>query len=160
MAAEITSEVLLDDWQAVLVGQLTDRLAPPVLTTATRHWRRRNCRRLARLARAILKAKDKIHSILGDWVFRIWEWLGRPRFEQLVAKEVSKRIPIPTLDQKAVAIARSLQIIGIALCLHAGRGLASCACFKDVALIEGKNLLRRLFRLSLEDWIKLNRLGA
>jgi hypothetical protein len=62
------------------------------------------------------------------------------------------------LDEYARAVARSLQIVGVAMCLHAGRKLTRCACFKDVVLTEGKDMVKRLMRLSIENWRELNQL--
>jgi hypothetical protein len=159
-AAMVAVEISLDGWQATVTSELTERLSPSLLRVTTRRWRRRNCRALAALARRILRAKAGLHDVLANWIFRLWEWLGRPRFEQLLARELGKRIPVPIVDDYAAAIARSLQIVGIAMCVHSGRNLTSCACFKDVVLEEGQEMVGRLMRFTLKDWSRLNQLPA
>jgi hypothetical protein len=159
-AIEVGVEIALEGWQETVTGELSDRLSPGLLRVTTHHWRGQHCRQLARLARMILKAKSKVHEILGGWFFRLFEWLGRPRYEQLVARELGKRIPLPVLDQYAKATARSLQIVGIAMCVRAGRKLTRCACFKDVVLTEGREMVKRLMRLSIENWRELSELPA
>ncbi len=47
-----------------------------------------------------------------------------------------------------------------AMCVHANRKLTRCACFKDVVLTEGKEMVKRLMRLSIENWRELSELPA
>lgn len=159
-AIKVGVEISLDGWQQTVTSELEERLSPPLLRVATKKWRRRNCHALAALARRILRAKAGLHDILANWIFKLWQWLGRPKFEQALARELGKRIPVPILDDYAAAVARSLQIVGIAMCVHRGRNLTSCACFKDVVLEEGKEMVGRLMRFSLKDWSSLNQLAA
>jgi hypothetical protein len=159
-AIEVGAEIVLDGWQETVAGQLSDRLSPELLRVTTHRWRGQHCRQVARLARLILKSKARLHEVLGAWFFRLFEWLGRPRYEQLLARELAKRMPLPVLDEYARAVARSLQIVGVAMCLHARRKLTRCACFKDVVLTEGKDMVKRLMRLSIENWQELNKIPA
>jgi hypothetical protein len=55
-------------------------------------------------------------------------------------------------------VARGLQIVGIAMCLHAERGLTQCACFKDVVIAEGKERVKQLMLYSIENWQDLDQM--
>lgn len=159
-AAEVIVSVALDGWQATVADELGERLSPPLLQMTTSRWSGQHCRQVARLARLILKKKERLHDILGGWLFKIFEWLGRPRYEQVLARELGKRAPLPLVDDHATALARGLQIVGIAMCLHAERPLVQCACFKDVVLAEGKDRIKQLMQYSIENWHELNRVTA
>jgi hypothetical protein len=69
-------------------------------------------------------------------------------------QEVVSRIPLP-FDVKLSAAARALQIAGIYVCLVGGRGLAGCACLKDVLKVEGQAQVQKLILGSMQDWKEL-----
>ncbi|WP_326560021.1 hypothetical protein [Micromonospora sp. NBC_01796] len=129
-----------------------------VWSRLTDDWSGRNCKGLARLARAALDGKDWLHGRIGDLVGLLLELLGTPRVARDFGKEVAKRIPLPW-DQQLVAVARGMQIAGIAVCVVNGRNLAKCDCFIDVVVNEGKERVRQLMEWAAKDWRNLEHLA-
>jgi hypothetical protein len=119
-----------------------------------RQHRRKDCDDLAQLARRILLGKEQIHEFLGRSAGSLLGFFGRPRIERIFVQEVVSRIPLP-FDVKLSAAARALQIAGIYVCLVGGRGLAGCACLKDVLKVEGQAQVQKLILGSIQDWKEL-----
>jgi hypothetical protein len=62
--------VLADgSWEKEVAYRRTDR-AGNAWQRLTRHRRRRNCKRLAQMARTILKTQDQIHQLAAELVDR------------------------------------------------------------------------------------------
>ncbi|OWV00509.1 hypothetical protein B5D80_27965 [Micromonospora wenchangensis] len=123
----------------------------------THDWSGRNCKGLARLARAALDGKDWLHDRVGDLVSYLLEVLSTPRVVRVFGREIAKRIPLPW-DQQLVAVSRGMQIAGIAVCMLNGRDLAKCECFVDVVINEGKERVRQLMDWAAKDWRNLEQL--
>lgn len=123
----------------------------------TNNWSGRNCRGLARLARAALHGKDWLHNRIGDFVGFLLELISTPRVVRVFSREIAKRIPLPW-DQQLVAVSRGMQIAGIAVCMINGRDLAKCECFIDVVINEGKERVRQLMDWAAKDWQNLEQL--
>ncbi|MGH3772254.1 MAG: hypothetical protein ACRDRW_12800 [Pseudonocardiaceae bacterium] len=77
---------------------------------------------------------------------------GGQAVERAIARELVQRIPIPVIDQKIVAVARGLQIIGILLCLSQGIPLNQCQSFIDLALTEAKERVKQILIGAMDDW--------
>jgi hypothetical protein len=153
-AVEFCADVVTDGWEDTIAGRAADCLTPRTWNRLFRGRRRRDCKALADLARAILAAKNRLHELIGRLAGWTTGQLGGGGLERTVAREIAKRIPIPVVDEKAVVVARSLQIIGIALCLSRGDQLNRCQSFIDLALDETKERLKQILVAALGDWTK------
>jgi hypothetical protein len=58
-------------------------------------------------------------------------------------------------QQSAIAAARALQALGIALCRRAGRAPQRCPCFIDPATDETADVLALIIRAAVGDWTGL-----
>jgi hypothetical protein len=56
------------------------------------------------------------------------------------------------IDQKAAAVARGLQTLGILLCIAHGIPLNRCPSFIDLALFETKERAKTILASALGDW--------
>lgn len=149
-AASFCSDVLVDGWKETVA----DRASGYVTETTWRkvmRGRRRRCRALARLAKAILAGKKALHDSVGSLAAWIGSALGLTRIEQQFARELAARIPLPP-DAKLVAAARGVQVTGILVCLTNGDDLLLCQCFIDLALEETKSRLHALLVAAEGDW--------
>jgi hypothetical protein len=151
-AVEFSADILTEGWQETVADHAADCIHPKTWNRLFRGRRRRDCRALADLAKAILEGKKKLHQLIGAvgaWFAREF---GGDALEEAVARELSQRIHIPVVDDKAVVVARSLQMIGIALCLSRGDPLSRCQSFIDLALAETKERVKQTLVVALEDW--------
>ncbi|MET8278090.1 hypothetical protein [Micromonospora sp. NPDC005174] len=139
------------------VAQAARYAGDGVWNRLTVDWSGRNCKGLARLARAALDGKDWLHDRIGDLVGFLLEWLSTPRIVRVFGKEIAKRLPLPW-DQQLVAVSRGMQIAGIAVCMINGRELTKCECFIDVVIEEGKERVRQLMDWAARDWRNLEQL--
>jgi hypothetical protein len=153
-AVEFCADVVADGWQNAIAGRAADSLTPRTWNRLFRGRRRGDCKTLADLARAILAAKNKLHELIGRLAGWATGQLGGGGLARTAAREIAKRIPIPIVDQKAVLVARSLQMIGIALCLSRGDPLNRCQSFIDLALDETKERVKQILVAAIEDWTK------
>jgi uncharacterized NAD(P)/FAD-binding protein YdhS len=65
-AADVCANVLADgSWEREVADRLTDR-AGDAWQRLTRSRRRHNCKKLAQMARTILKAKDQVHQLAAE----------------------------------------------------------------------------------------------
>ena len=65
-AAEFCADVVADgSWEQEVADRLTDR-AGAAWQRLIRLRRRRNCKKLAQMARTILKAKDQVHQLAAE----------------------------------------------------------------------------------------------
>jgi hypothetical protein len=156
-AAEYCSDVLTDGWQEAVAARATDYVSDQT-------WKRlfnsskRNCKSLAGLAKKILAGKEKLHKLVGGIVAWILSLLGINEAARKFAGELASRIPIQPLDLKAVAVARGVQIAGIALCVSSGDDLTKCQCFIDLALAETKTRVKKLLVAATQDWVRFKEL--
>lgn len=123
----------------------------------TKGWTGRNCKGLARLARAALDGKDWLHGRIGALVEYLLLLLQAPRIVRLFGKEIARRFPLP-LDHQLIVVARGMQLAGIVICALNGRDLAKCECFVDLVLREGKERVVQLLYRASGDWREFDQL--
>lgn len=160
-AAEFCADVLADgSWEQAVSGRLTD-LAGNAWKRLQRDRRRhrRNCKKLAQMARTILKAQDQIHRLAGELASQAASVAGVRGPALDFTRELVTRIPIGPVDAKLTAAARTIQMAGIALCLMNGRDLTRCECFIDLALAETKQRVSQILDNRLTNWAELARSG-
>ena len=158
-AAEFCADVLADgSWEQEVADRLTDE-AGDAWERLKRNRRRRNCKKLAQMARTILKAQDQIHQLAGELASQAARVAGVRGAALDFTRELVRRIPIGPVDAKLTAAARTIQIAGIVLCLMDGRNLAQCDCFIDLALAETKERVSQILETRLANWAELARLG-
>lgn len=121
-------------------------------------WEPANCAIAAAAARQALGSPNRIHHIAATLAEQAWSWMGRPKVEQFMVRELVKRLPIVGEGQIR-ATARATQLTGIHLCLVNGHDLVDCPAFVDLVLEEGELQPRRLLRAAREDWSALSRLA-
>jgi hypothetical protein len=138
--------------------RLTDR-AGDAWQRLTRTRRRRNCKKLAQMARTILKAKDQVHQLVAELASQAASVAGVRGAALDFTRELVKRIPIAPVDAKLIAAARAIQMAGIALCLIEGRPLTRCDYFIDLALTETKERVSQILQTRLANWAELARSG-
>jgi hypothetical protein len=144
---------LVDGWKEAVA----DRASTYATTTtfqALLRGRRRRCRGLADLAKAILDGKTKLHDLIGSFAGWLVSMFGRSRLEQRFARELAVRIPLPA-EGKLTAVARGVQITGILLCVLNDDDLSRCQCFIDLALELSKTALKQILTTALDDWTAL-----
>jgi hypothetical protein len=112
---------------------------------------------LARLAAAILKARQQLHELIGRSSGWIAGRFGADAFTRAFAAELAANIPLGPIDAKAIAVARGLQISGILLCVMDERDLTECECFRDLALTETKERVKQILVAGMSDWANLAR---
>jgi hypothetical protein len=120
-------------------------------------WRPHRCRQLAKLARAILDGKKKLHQLVGTATDKVLERIGAEPIERLFARKLVEGIPIPSVDTKAIAAARALQLVGMCLCLMQDE-LPRCACLADLVQNEAKDRLTKLLEMAAGDWVELGQI--
>ena len=125
-AAEFCADVISDgSWEQAVADRITD-YAQTTWERLSHAYRKRNCKALARMARAILDAKDQVHKLAGDLAGRAASVAGVRGAPLDFTKELARNIPIVPLDAKMTAVARGIQITGIVLCLMDERDLTQC----------------------------------
>jgi hypothetical protein len=158
-AAEFCADVLSDgSWEQEVADRLTDRAGEAWLRLK-RSRRRRNCKKLAQMARTILKTQDQIHQLVGELASQAASVAGVRGPALDFTRELVKRIPIGPVDAKLIAAARVIQMAGIVLCLMEGRDLTRCDCFIDLALAETKERVSQILETQLANWAELARHG-
>jgi len=157
--ADFCADVVADgSWEQEVADQLTDRTGD-AWQRMIRSRRRRNCKKLAQMARTILKAKDQVRQIAAELAGQAANVAGVRGAALDFTRELVKRIPIVPVDAKLTAAARAIQMAGITLCLIEGRPLAKCDCFIDLALTETKERASQILQTRLASWAELARLG-
>jgi len=99
-----------------VADRLTDR-AGDAWKRLTRSRRRRNCKKLAQMARTILKTKDQVHRLAAELAGQAASVAGVRGTALDFTRELVKSIPIVPVDAKLTAAARAIQMAGITLCL-------------------------------------------
>jgi hypothetical protein len=108
-----------------------------VIDRLTAKWNSKQCRKLAKSARRLLKTKNIVHQILAYFVDRLLLALGYPSPARIFVCELACRLPVPFYS-KIAAAARIIQISGICLCCMNGRDLTECECMIDLLRYETK----------------------
>jgi hypothetical protein len=149
---------------AIAAGALdaVDALATPYVGEAgwaslRQAWRRENCGLVAPVARQALSSPARLHDAAGQLAGQVWTWLGRPWIEQMMVREVVKRLPVLG-EKQAKPLARAAQLAGIRLCYEQGKDLTSCPCFVDLVENEGERKPRALLDAGLKGWEGLAKL--
>jgi hypothetical protein len=145
-------------WAQEVADRLTDR-AGDAWQRLTRSRRRHNCKKLAQMARTILKAKDQVHQLAGELTGQAASVAGVRGAALDFTRELVKRVPIVPVDAKLTAAARAIQMAGITLCLMNGRPLTRCDCFIDLTLTETKERVSQVLATRLVSWTELARFG-
>jgi hypothetical protein len=153
------ADVLADgSWEQEVADRLTDR-AGDAWQRLTRSRRKRSCKKLAQMARTILKTRDQIHLLFAELTGKALSVAGVRGPALDFTKELVKRIPIGPVDAKLIAAARTIQIAGIVLCLMDERDLTRCDCFIDLALTETKERVSQILGTRLANWARLAEFG-
>ena len=84
-----------------MADRLTDR-AGDAWQRLIRFRRRRNCKKLAQMARTILKAKDQVHQLAAELAGQAASVAGVRGAALDFTKELVKRIPIGPVDAKLI----------------------------------------------------------
>lgn len=153
--AQLCADVITVGWQATAAEQVI-RYAPTTWAHLSRSNKKRSCKALARTARLILKTKELTHKGTGKifgWTVRIF-WGSD--IVQAFTEELISKIPLP-IDAKMIAVARSLQVAGILLCVSDDNELRQCDCFIDLALTETKEVTKKILVAGMSDWVTLAR---
>ncbi|EXG79443.1 hypothetical protein [Cryptosporangium arvum] len=139
-----------------------DALAVPYLGEAGWNqlrdaWRTENCVLVAKVARQALQSPVRLHDAAGKLAAQVWSWLGRPWVEQMMVREVVKRLPI--LGESQVRpVARAVQLAGMRLCHAHDKDLTRCPCFADLVEHEGERRPKQLLDAAQKGWTGLSRL--
>ena len=158
-AADFCADVMADgSWEQEVADRLADR-AGDAWQRLTRSRRRHNCKKLAQMARTVLKAKDQVHQLAAELAGQAASVVGVRGAALDFTKELVKRIPIVPIDAKLTAAARAIQLAGITLCLMNERPLTRCDCFIDLALTETKERVSQILETRLANWAELARFG-
>jgi tetrahydromethanopterin S-methyltransferase subunit C len=151
-AAAFCADVVVDGWADAVATRAADCLSLTVWNSLFKGRRRRDCKALAALAKALLAGKKKLHEMvgaIGGWLAGL---IGGNLLARAAAKELAEKIPIPVIDERTMAVARGLQVIGISLCLAENTPLDRCQCFIDLALAETKERVKQVLATALDDW--------
>ncbi|WP_239380546.1 MULTISPECIES: hypothetical protein [unclassified Frankia] len=146
--------------QEVVIGRATEYVSDETWQRLTRSWSGRRCSALAKLARTILDAQDRLREGLVEVTDRTLKLLNRSSVERQFAAELVKRLPLPAVGENLIAAARGLQVTGIVVCVAASRPLTECACFTDVVRVEGQAKVKFLITAGMADWAGLGTIDA
>ncbi|MFI5955420.1 hypothetical protein [Cryptosporangium sp. NPDC051539] len=109
------------------------------------------------VARQALQSPAKLHDAAGKLAAQVWIWLGRPWVEQMMIREVVKRLPI--LGESQVRpVARAVQLAAIRLCHQTDHDLTHCPAFADLVEHEGERRPKQLLDAGVKGWDALGRL--
>lgn len=156
-AADFCAGSLSASWQEVVVDRATD-YAQTTWERLSRSGRKRDCKKLARIAREILKARDQIHALAGELAGDAVSVVGVGGAGLDFTNELVANLTLP-IDAKMVAVARGVQVAGIVLCVMDNRDLTRCECFIDMAKAEAKERVDRVLVAAMSDWAGLARFG-
>jgi hypothetical protein len=148
------ADSLADSWQAAVAERITD-YAQTTWKRLLRSRRKHNCKALARMARAILGAKDDIHKLAGQLSGQAASRFGVKGAARAFTEELVSNIPLKPIDAKMISVARGIQITGILLCLMDNRNLTECQCFIDLALAESKERVNQILIAGMSEWTGL-----
>ncbi|MEV7783096.1 hypothetical protein [Kitasatospora sp. NPDC088351] len=153
-AAQVCVELVSGGGNDVIVSQALRYASESTWNALLEQQRGRGCEALATLARALLDGRKSLHGMVGAVIGRLWAALGRPRIEQVFARELAGRVPLP-FGYEVAAAARGLQAAGILVCFTGGGPMQDCACLKDLLVNEGRAQFENLIHGALHDWSEL-----
>jgi hypothetical protein len=160
-ASDYCTDVLTNpDIPNLIAERATDYVTDKMWARVTRDWSGQRCVTLAQLAREILEGRERLHEGLAEAASWLLGFFGRSLVERQFAYELVKRLPLPVIDEKLIAVGRGLQATGIVVCLARSRPMISCACFTDIVKSEGKTQVKELIVAATEDWVGLRRFGG
>lgn len=100
---------------------------------------------LAEAASQILQANQNLHKGIGWLTSRALGFMGAGNAVSAFAGELAANLPLPT-DAKVIAVARALQVSGVAICISRSADLTRCQCFSDLALGLAKTVFKKLLK--------------
>jgi hypothetical protein len=153
-AAEYCADVVDSGWRDTVADSAIAYVSKPTADRVFRH--RRRCKTLAQAAAALLELKQDIHKGIGWLTSSALAFLGAQHAVSAFAGELAANIPLPT-DVKIIAVARGIQVAGIAICGATDNDLTHCQCFIDLALDLTKFQVKRLLVVAEGDWTSLAR---
>ncbi len=128
-AAELMADALVDGLDKSVADRVTDYLgAAGARAFRYRRWDASACQALANTAAAVLRLKDKAHSLVGTGIGAMLP-ASTPRFHRKLVERIASKIPLPW-DVKLEAIARALQVLGIFECFVKNLPMTDCACLR------------------------------
>jgi hypothetical protein len=121
-------------------------------------WSTGNCDELASIARELLRVRGYLHQKVGDAVEGVLAQYDWPKVPKLLVRELAERLPLP-VDEPLIALARTVQMIGIHLCVI--MDVDECPCARDlsrallseVGKLEVREQLMNLDRCAIENWL-------
>jgi hypothetical protein len=155
-AAVFCGDVVSTGWAETVADRAT-RYAGATWQRLTGSRRGHSCRELAELAAALLDGRKQLHQLIGRSTGWFAGLLGADRPARAFAGEVAANIPLGAIDAKTIAVARSIQVSGVVLCMMQGRTLAQCRCFRDLALAETKERVSKILLGAMGDWSDLRK---
>lgn len=153
-AADYCADILVSGWADTVADRASAYVSKPTWNRLFRGRYRKRCKTLARIAAAMLEAKQEIHSLLGSLAGGLASLLGAGDAAQAFADELVANLPLPW-DAKIIAAARGVQITGIVLCVVNGDEITQCECFRQLALELAKTQVKKLLVAASGDWINL-----
>lgn len=150
-AAALCADIAGQGGTAVIAERATAYVSEEMWGQLVKSHRRSGCGDLAKLARAILEGKKRLHDIVGHAAGGLFARVNRSRIGRAFAYELATRIPLP-VDAQLSAAARGLQAAGICICMMGNGSLTDCACLRDVLKTEGEARLKQLMKGALQDW--------
>lgn len=157
-AADFCADTLSGGWREAVADRATE-YTQTAWERLSRSRRKRNCKKLARMARAILQAKDQIHKLAGELAGDAASVAGVRGAALEFTEELVANIPLP-IDAKMVAVARGIQVAGILMCVMDNRDLTKCECFIDLAKAEAKERVQQILVAAMSNWTNLARFSA
>lgn len=125
--SEAALEVCGEQWQSAVAMLASHSVESELWSSRPQPCRRRHCRNLAKSARSLLRFQKLLHTMAGDSAAELWATFRPNRFEVNVARQIVKRLPLPT-DEAFAQAARCLRALGILCCLMSSREMTECRC--------------------------------
>lgn len=158
-ASEYCADVVASGWKDAVAESACTYVSGATADQLFRSRRRRRCMSLAQTAADPLTANQDIHKGIGWLTTRALTLFGTGAAVSAFAGELAANVPLPT-DAKIIAVARGIQITGVALCVANSTDLTRCQCFIDLALDLVKTQVKKLLIAAEGDWIGLAQFPA
>lgn len=154
--SEYCADIVGTGWKDAVAESAVRYVSQPAAERILGRHRRRQCRTLAQAAAAMLVANQDVHRGIGWLTASVFGLMGAGAAVRAFVGELAANIPLPT-DAKIVAVARGIQVTGIAVCVAGSADLTRCQCFVDLALDLAKTEVKKLLITAEGDWVKLSR---
>jgi hypothetical protein len=125
-----------DGWQKMVADQLAEILEPEVWAEVrAKSGSRTFCGELAAFAGKLDKTVELPLAVSGPLAKGLVRWWGRAGLRRQVTRRIAAELASRSAnpETQVAETARALRICGIWSCVHAGFGLRSCACFRELA---------------------------